>query len=198
MPSACVRSRPGGESLLILVLPVPGYHGKTFIFRPNGLWCVPRYLHVHDEWKGRHMTGPRDFFITYNGKDESRATWIAATLEGSGYTTTIQAWDFRPGDNFIAAMDRALATCRHTLGVLSPNYLASVFTRAEWTAAYRQTLIGKPRAFIGVRIADCDLTPLLGALAYIDLVGVDESEARRRLLEGVADRVDRDPGGFSA
>jgi hypothetical protein len=144
------------------------------------------------------MTGPRDFFITYNSKDEHRATWIAGTLEDAGYTTIIQAWDFRPGDNFIAAMDRALATCSHTLGVLSPDYLASVFTQAEWTAAFRLTLLGRPRGFIGIRIADCDLNPLLGTLAYIDLVGVDESEASRRLLEGVADRVDRDPGGFGA
>ena len=144
------------------------------------------------------MNEPRDFFITYNGKDERCATWIAATLETAGYTAMIQAWDFRPGDNFIAAMDNALTICRHTLGVLSPNYLASVFTRAEWTAAYRQTLLGKPRGFIPVRIAECDLTPLLGTLAYIDLVGVEEGEAGRRLLVGVADRVDRDPGGPSA
>jgi hypothetical protein len=54
------------------------------------------------------MNGPRDFFVTYNGKDERYATWIAATLEAAGYTTVIQAWDFRPGDNFLAAMDRAL------------------------------------------------------------------------------------------
>jgi len=135
-----------------------------------------------------------DFFITYNGKDENWATWIAAALEDAGYTTTIQAWDFRPGDNFMAAMDQALTECRHALGVLSSNYLASVFTRAEWTAAYRQALLGKPRGFIPVRIAPCDVTPLLGPLEYIDLVGVDEAEARRRLLDGVADRVDRVPG----
>ena len=98
------------------------------------------------------MTGPRDFFITYNGQDERLATWIAATLEAAGYTTVIQAWDFRPGDNFMAAMERALTACRHTIGVLSPGYLASVYTRAEWTAAYRQALLGKPRGFIPVRI----------------------------------------------
>jgi hypothetical protein len=140
----------------------------------------------------------RDFFITYNRHDESQATWIAGALEASGYTTIIQAWDFRPGDNFIVAMDRALTTCRHTIGVLSPDYLASVYTRAEWTAAYRQTLLGKPRGFIPVRVAACDPSPLLGVLAYIDLVDIDEGAARRRLLEGVADRVDRVPGGSSA
>lgn len=134
-----------------------------------------------------------DFFITYNGKDENWAEWIAATLESESYTTVLQAWDFRPGDNFMAAMDHALTMCRHTLGVLTPNYLRSVFTRAEWTAAYRQSLLGKPRGFIPVRVATCDVAPLLGPVAYIDLVGIDESDARRRLLDGVAERVNRIP-----
>jgi hypothetical protein len=144
------------------------------------------------------MSAPCDFFVTYNSNDEGRATWIAETLEASGYTTVIQAWDFRPGDNFLAAMDRALTKCRHTIGVLSPGYLASVYTRAEWTAAFRQTLLGKPRGFIPVRVAECDPGPLLGVLAYIDLVDIDDGEARLRLLEGVAERVDRVPGGSSA
>jgi hypothetical protein len=138
-----------------------------------------------------------DFFITYSGKDEHWATWIAATLEAEGYTTAIQKWDFRPGDNFIAAMDRALVACRHTIGVLSPNYLASVFAQAEWTAAYRQALQGRRRGFIPVRVANCDLTPLLGTLAHIDLVNIDEPEARRRLLDGVSERAPRDPAHAS-
>jgi len=139
----------------------------------------------------------RDFFITYSNADKSWATWIAATLEGSGYTTIIEAWDFRPGDNFMAAMDHALATCRHTLGVLTPDYLSSVFTRAEWTAAYRQALLGKPRGFIPVQVAACDPAPLLGPLAYIDLVDIEEGEARRRLLDGVAGRSERRAGPVS-
>jgi len=95
-------------------------------------------------------------------------------------------------------MERALTTCRHTIGVLSPGYLASIYTRAEWTAAYRQALLGKPRGFIPVRVAECDPSPLLDVLAYIDLVDIDEDESRRRLLEGVADRIDRIRGGPSA
>lgn len=143
---------------------------------------------------GPVVSRAKDFFVTYNGKDEPWATWIAATLEAAGYTTTIQAWDFRPGDNFMAAMDHALTTCRHTLGVLSPGYLTSLFTRAEWTAAYRQTLLGKTRGFVPVRVAECDVAPLLGPLVYIDLVDVEEAEARDRLLAGVAERTARPSG----
>jgi hypothetical protein len=32
-----------------------------------------------------------DFFVTYSGKDEPWATWIAAVLEEAGYTTDRQA-----------------------------------------------------------------------------------------------------------
>lgn len=137
-------------------------------------------------------SGPKDFFITYNHADEAWATWIAKTLQEAGHTTWIQAWDFRPGDNFMAKMDEGLS-CRRTLGVLSPRYLSSLFTRAEWTAAYRQTLMGKPRAYVPVRVAECEVAPLLGPLIYIDLVGVDVDEARDRLLAGVGDSVRREP-----
>jgi hypothetical protein len=174
MAPACAAGLRDEWSLLILVSEVPG---------SSSVIGVPRQ--------------DCDFFITYSGKDEHWATWIAATLEAAGYTTTIQKWDFRPGDNFIAAMDHALTTCSHTIGVLSPSYLASVFTRAEWTAAYQQAVAGKPRAYIPVRIANCELTPLLGTLAYVDLVDIGEPEARRRLLAGVAERVLRDPADSS-
>jgi hypothetical protein len=135
--------------------------------------------------------GPCDFFVTYSHHNADWAEWIAAELEAAGFTTALDAWDFRPGDNFIAKMDGALAGCRHALGVLSQSYLESVFARAEWTAAYRQTVLGKDRGFIPVRVGKCDLSPLLGPVVYIDLVGVDEDEARQRLLDGVAQRTQR-------
>ena len=40
---------------------------------------------------GDFMDNNYDFFISYNHKDEQWATWIAKTLEDSGYTTIIQA-----------------------------------------------------------------------------------------------------------
>ena len=103
-----------------------------------------RYLHneVDGLFRGGSFDGTAPRFFHYIQRaDKSWATWIASTLEETAYTTTIQACDFQPGDNFLAAMDNALAACRHTLRVLSPHYLSSVFTPAEWTAAYRQALL---------------------------------------------------------
>lgn len=132
-----------------------------------------------------------DFFIAYNRADEGWATWIGEVLEGANFQVRMQAWDFRPGANFMALMDRALGDCRQTLGVLSPAFLTSVFARAEWTAAYHQALQGRERGFVPVRIAECDPSPLLGPVAYLDLVGLPEADARERLLAGLAPCVER-------
>ena len=48
-----------------------------------------------------------DFFISYNSADKSWAEWIAWQLEVAKYTTILQAWDFRPGRNFMMEMDKA-------------------------------------------------------------------------------------------
>jgi hypothetical protein len=53
---------------------------------------------------GNHDTAtnsPIDFFISYNGADKAWAEWIAWQLEEERFTTILQAWDFRPGGNFV-------------------------------------------------------------------------------------------------
>lgn len=49
----------------------------------------------------------KDFFISYNHADRAWAEWIAWQLEQVGFSVEIQAWDFRPGSNFVLEMDRA-------------------------------------------------------------------------------------------
>jgi hypothetical protein len=41
------------------------------------------------------------FFISYTGADKAWAEWMAWELEAAGQTTKLQAWDFRPGTNFV-------------------------------------------------------------------------------------------------
>ena len=65
-----------------------------------------------------------DFFISYTDADKKWAEWIAWVLEEkAGYTTTIQAWDFRPGLNFVELMDQATRNAERTIAVLSEKYL---------------------------------------------------------------------------
>lgn len=59
-----------------------------------------------------------DFFLSYNKADHPWAEWLAWQLEEAGYTTIIQAWDFRPGTNFVAKMHEVTTSATHTIAVL--------------------------------------------------------------------------------
>jgi tetratricopeptide (TPR) repeat protein len=125
------------------------------------------------------------YFVSYNSADRAWAEWIAWQIEDAGHTTVVQAWDFRPGMNFVLEMDRAAATSDHTIAVLSPGYLGSRFGAPEWAAAFVQDPTGEGRRLIPVRVREFDRRGLLAPILYIDLVGVDEDAARTTLLEGI-------------
>ncbi|MBI5653313.1 MAG: toll/interleukin-1 receptor domain-containing protein, partial [Chloroflexi bacterium] len=71
----------------------------------------------------------KNFFISYTSADQQWAEWIAWQIENAGYSVVIQAWDFRPGSNFVLEMQRAASEAERTLAVLSPNFLAARFTQ---------------------------------------------------------------------
>ncbi|MEN3537954.1 FxSxx-COOH system tetratricopeptide repeat protein [Microbispora sp. ZYX-F-249] len=136
-----------------------------------------------------------DFFICHADDDVQWAEWIAVELEGAGYGVILKPWDFRPGHNLLAKLDEALARSRHTLCLLSGA--AEAVQAAVRAAAQSQDAEGKDRALIPVLVAECERPPLLAAYVPIDLRDVDEDEARRRLLNGVAERAERvASGGF--
>src|SRR5947209_20412661 len=84
-----------------------------------------------------------DFLISYAGQDQAWAEWMALQLEAAGYQILIQAWDVRPGSNFVVAMDEAIRRAERTVLVLSPAYLATDDTFAQWVAAFRRDPRGK-------------------------------------------------------
>src|ERR1017187_8563904 len=127
----------------------------------------------------------KNFFISYNRADRAWAEWIAWELEAAGYTTVIQAWDFRPGSNFVLEMQKASNETDQTMPVLSPDYLAAKFTQPEWAAALALDPSSDRRALVPVRVRDCTPEGLLRSIVYIDLLGLDEADARKALIEGV-------------
>ena len=97
-----------------------------------------------------------DFFLSYNHADRPWVEWIAWQLEERSYTTILQAWDFRPGANFVLAMQQAAAQAERTIAVLSPNYLTSRFTQPEWAAAFARDPIGDKGLLLPVRVQACN------------------------------------------
>lgn len=126
-----------------------------------------------------------DFFVSYNKADRTWAEWIAWHLEEEGYSTILQAWDFRPGSNFILEMNRASAEAKRTIAVLSPDYLSAEYTQTEWAAALAQDPTGERGALLPVRVRACDPVGLLTQIIYVDLVELEEPEAKSRLLAEV-------------
>ena len=127
----------------------------------------------------------KDLFISYNSADRTWAEWIAWQLEEAGYTTVFQAWDFRPGSNFVLEMQRAATEAERTIAVLSPDYLSALFTHPEWAAAFAQDPRGEKGTLLPVRVRECELKGLLPQIIYIDLVGLEEVSAWEELLDGV-------------
>ncbi len=118
----------------------------------------------------------KDFFISYAGTDRKWAEWIAWQLEEAGYSTVLQAWDIRPGSNFVLEMDKATQKAERTIAVLSPEYLNGSYTQAEWAVAFRRDPTGEQGILLPIHVRECkhQLTGLLGSIAYIDLVGLDD------------------------
>jgi hypothetical protein len=126
-----------------------------------------------------------DFFVSYNKADRSWAEWIAWQLEDAEYSTILQAWDFRPGSNFVLEMQKASAESSRTLAVLSPDYLDALFTQPEWAAAFARDPTGRSRKLVLVKVRECRAEGLLPQITHINLTGMEESRAKEALLSGV-------------
>ena len=157
-------------------------------------WGEPRLVEIHTVRQQNHthkqrpsakMDRSRDFFISYNSADRQWAEWIAWQLEEAEYTTVLQAWDFRPGFNFVLEMQQAATEAERTIAVLSQAYLDALYTQPEWAAAFRQDPTGEKGTLLPVRVSECDLTGLWPQISRIDLVGLDDAEAKDALLAGV-------------
>jgi len=126
-----------------------------------------------------------DFFVSYTNADREWAEWIAFVLEEAGFSTIIQAWDFRPGSNFVLEMHRAAESASRTIMVLSPDYLNSKMAASEWASAFALDPQGLERRLVPVMVRSCEPKGLLPTIVQIRVVNLDEDTARTVLLAGV-------------
>lgn len=129
----------------------------------------------------------KDFFVSYTGTDINFATWVAEVLESENYSVIIQAWDFRPGDNFVTKINESLKECKKLIVILSDSYLKSKWCEAEWTVKLAEQIRLNERRIIPIRIAPVNLEGLLSPIVYIDIVDKTEEDAQNEILAGVKD-----------
>ena len=137
------------------------------------------------------------YFVSYTRADQAWAEWIAWQLEAAGYTVTVQVWDSRPGNDFVAWMDRSIRAAERILVVLTPAYdQATSFTVPELSAAIGRDPTGELGVLLPVRVVDFTPDGLLRTRTWVDLVGKDHQAAREALLAGVSQerpKPDREP-----
>ncbi|ADP80474.1 peptidase C14 caspase catalytic subunit p20 [Pseudofrankia inefficax] len=142
-----------------------------------------------NEGNGKPDSDTWDFFVSYTGADLQWAEWVAAVLEDAGYRVLIQAWDFVVGSNWQLQMLHGIRSSARMIALLSSSYLSSVYGQSEWQATLRADPDGIQRKLLPVRIEDCPRPGLLDTIVSLDLFGLDEDAARRRLLQAVAGAV---------
>jgi hypothetical protein len=130
-----------------------------------------------------------DFFVSYNRADRQWAEWIAWILEEAGYSVLIQAWDFRPGGNFVLNMQRAAAESQKTIAVLSETYLKSAYAQPEWAAAFADDPLSTKQKLLPIRVKECQPTGLLKPIVYVDLVGLSAPDAKQTVLDSLRERA---------
>jgi TIR domain len=140
-----------------------------------------------------------DFFISFAGDAVDWASWIANELEtiergpGRWLRVLFQLWEFRPGSNWVELIERGVTCSERVAAVLSPAYLGSSrFGAAEWQAVWHTDPNGLARRVVPIRVAPCTPTGLLGAIVYIDLVGLTEPSASAKLREGIRSAISDD------
>ncbi len=134
-----------------------------------------------------------DFFISYTHADVDWAQWIGYVLEEEGFSVVIQAWDFRPGSNFVVEMQKAATSAKRTVMVLSPDYFQSQFASPEWAAAFGQDPQGQEAKLVPVMVRKCDTPGLFKAIVQMRIVGLDEGAARQVLVDGINQKRSKPP-----
>ena len=95
--------------------------------------------------------------------------------------------------SFVQKMHEAVQEAERTIAVLSTNYVEALYTYPEWEAAFKQDPRGEKGILVPVRIQECKPPGLLGLIAFIDLVGLDETAAHETLLDGVRQGRNKPP-----
>jgi cellulose biosynthesis protein BcsQ/tetratricopeptide (TPR) repeat protein len=122
------------------------------------------------------------FFISSHHADHRWAEWIADVMQAAG-GTVFRPWTIAAGSNLQHETDRALSRASHVLAIVSDGYLASQSTQREWRGAIETDPSGTLRRLLPVRVVPCEMPAELRNVQIIDLVGADETEATRLLLD---------------
>jgi hypothetical protein len=129
-----------------------------------------------------------DVFISYSSKDKD---WVRhdllPKLDAAGLRVIIDYRDFEVGTPTLENIERAVDSCRHTVLVLTPNWVSS-----EWTS-FESLLVGtsdpaaRRRRLIPLKLEPCSLPARIAMLTFLDFTEPSRrADEMNRLVRGLS------------
>jgi hypothetical protein len=121
-----------------------------------------------------------DIFISHARADREWARWLESSLEEAGYRVATIS-ELEPGFPIVARLRETIADSSAMICLLSPAYNSSTYAQQEWFEAFLEGPLEGPE-ILPIRVEEGPVPPLLATRLYLDLVGLDKSEAATKLL----------------
>ena len=125
-----------------------------------------------------------DFFVSYNQADEAKAEWIAHALREAKFSVRFAKWELGEGGSIAGWMREAIEDSDRLIAVCSPDYFDP---KAGYSEIERQAFLwASPKRFGGtilpVVVRAVAIPKIYAHFLRVDLTGVEEAEAKARLL----------------
>jgi hypothetical protein len=119
----------------------------------------------------------KDVFVSYSHKDGAWVQdYLARLLDAAGITYEIDVRDFELGRSSAQNMRDAVAKCKHTLVVLTPDWVASDWTNFEADLALAKDPDGTKRSLIVVMLKECQVPAAFRERTYLDVREFDDRD----------------------
>jgi hypothetical protein len=137
-----------------------------------------------------------DIFVSYTSKDRDWAFWIGHELIDLGHKPHIYVWEIQPGEDIFKWMERWLTAADHCLCVISKAYLQAQYASWERRSAEWAAETDRPNFVFPIFIEECPPPIFLATKIRCDLHGLNEDEARTRLVDYLKPKAPSPRGGF--
>lgn len=134
-----------------------------------------------------------DAFISYSHRDREFANSLLIALEKRDLKVAIDYRDFRVGSPVIKEMERLIVNSRHTITVLSPDYLMSNWTDFELLTVSTADPAARLRKIIPVMHKEVELPVRLSHLTYLDFTK-NFDVPLERLTKAISPKYDKQIG----
>lgn len=135
------------------------------------------------------------FVVAFPGHHRPWGTWIAHKLESHGHRTTLQRWDpAREQPLEEALSDLQLARGRVVLVISDLFFQLGPRSEGDWNTVLRGFVADNADQFAAVNLTSRQLLPATAVLEPVNLWGIAEEEAERRLLNRLGIRPRRTRG----